>query len=105
MISSCIESDIVIISSCRVARPDPHHSRCTVIRASHYPRITDLMKTDRFVMFFPLPHTLFKPQYENIPGMVNSVDSIYMFGKEADIIHMLRSEDQNRGLDENQAVL
>ena len=52
MIWSCIESDIVIISSCRAARPDPHHSRCTVIGASHYPRITDLMKTDRFVMFF-----------------------------------------------------
>ena len=33
--------------------------------------------------------------------MVNSVDSIYMFGKEADIMRMLRSEDQNRGFDEN----
>ena len=105
MISSCIESDIVIVSSCRAARPDPHHSRCTVVRASHYPRITDLMKTDRFVMFFPLPHTLFKPQYENIPGMVNSVDSIYMFGKGADTMRMLRSEDLNREIDEKLLVL
>ena len=33
--------------------------------------------------------------------MVNSVDSIYMFGKEADTMRMLRSDDQNRGFDEN----
>ena len=32
--------------------------------------------------------------------MVNSVDSIYMFGKEAYIVRMLRSEDQNREIDE-----
>ncbi len=37
--------------------------------------------------------------------MVNSVDSIYMFGKEADTMRMLRSEDQNRGFDEKLAVL
>ena len=63
------------------------------------------MKTDRFVMFFPLPHTLFKTQYENIPGMVNSVDSIYMFGKEADTMRMLRSEDLNREIDDKLLVL
>ena len=106
MISSCIESDIVIISSCRAARPDSHHSRCTVIGASHYPRITDLMKNWSFCnVFFPLPHTLFKPQYKNIPGMVNSVDSIYMFGNEADTMRMLRSEDLNREIDEKLLVL
>ena len=37
--------------------------------------------------------------------MVNSVDSIYMFGKEADIMRMLRSDDQNRWFDEKLAVL
>ncbi len=164
MIWSCIESDIVIISSCRAARPDPHHSRCTVIGASHYPRITDLMKTDRFVMFFHCrtlcssPSTKIYQEWstrwtvftclarrqipcgcwdlmtesriwwktgrfvmffhcrtfhsapivnctENGPLPVSSVDSIYMFGKEADTMRMLRSEDQNRGFDEKPAVL
>ena len=31
--------------------------------------------------------------------MVNSVDSIYMFGKKADTMRMLRSEYQNREFD------
>ena len=52
MISSCIESDIVIVSSCRAARPDPHYSRCTVNRASHRPRIMDLVKLSVLRGFF-----------------------------------------------------
>ena len=52
MISSCIESDIVIVSSCRAARPDPHYSRCTVNRASHHPRIMDLVKLSVLRGFF-----------------------------------------------------
>ena len=37
--------------------------------------------------------------------MVNSVDGVDMFDKEADIMRMFRSEDQNRGFDEKLAVL
>jgi hypothetical protein len=37
--------------------------------------------------------------------MVNSVDRIYMFGKEADTMRMLTSEDQNREIGEKLVVL
>ena len=37
--------------------------------------------------------------------MSNSVCYIYMFGKDVDIMRMLRSENQNRGFDEKLTVL
>ena len=42
---------------------------------------------------------------ENGPLPVSSRSRVNMFGKEADTMRMLRSEDQNRGFDEKLAVL
>ena len=61
----------------------------------------------RSVTFFTVPNIWFKSQYKNVPWIVNSglsVNSIYMFGKKAYTMRMLRSEDQSREIDEKLAV-